>query len=1637
MKNILLIASILLTTFYTFAQTPTNGLVAYYTFDGNAQDASGNGNHGILYNCVPYLDRSGNPSSNSVSFILPANFAGNTFSTYNPNVGSGIVIENSSSLIISNQFSFSFWLKQQNVPTTSSIFTKTNGNDGFGNGAGMGVGVGMNFLNTPFGDRFVNFSTGNNGSSFGYYGYAGPGIYRFFEWFHMVVTYDGTTIKMFYNNQLVSSQSYNIDVNTINDKKLIIGGILKQSTQTLLKNVSFQGSIDDFRVYNRALTDMEIKGLYYEESCKTNSTVRDVKATPATNQSFDATWLQNLSNVNYYQYRFKKINETNWSAISNHTNPNFFGVQNLQQGQSYHYQIKAVCANGQQTNWFTSPTATLSIKRPRLSSDLAIRSFKIEQGSANIQVSPWDCTPNNKIRIKIRGTSGFTQDYVVTANTSGNATQSVPTTQMTSGDYTVNIQDEGPASAPYSTPISGSEIISFKVSEPPIVSKIDITSAFYVDGANQFKVNWKDFIERGTPYAAENVNTGIRTGSYRIELGKEVSPNNISWLTSNTLTFSDRVLQTKEFSFTIPQSTAPTAGKYFIRITDLVKPTSTKTSNAINYSSNALFTTSRIYADEFTPPTSGLNFDFINGITADGTARFFIRINRNSTFITKVRIELYDENYSQTGGKSILGKLMVKSNGVNGYNTEANNATAINLDNTTLENNNFWFWYVAPDDFYQNSTHQFADKREVKIKVIAYDNANTILGENESVLSIVRPPLMLVHGLGGDGDTNLEGKGTWEKFAYDFSGTEKKFNVLGLHKAISIPQMSGDGSFKTNADKLIEGELQKPINEMRRNGYVCSKVDYVAHSMGGCMLRAAIDRTNEFYDEKNYGLGYVNKFITLTTPHNGSPLGDVVQELAGYSNNLNTWALEDKLTTFFSYTGSYIQSASEAVSNMAIKQSNGGIRFRAVNGQKTHSHVIVSDIVQPNSREQTINTFNSISPIANITDGIVAFNLMADIIFKGAMRKAKLLSDVNLETNLESIKKRTDGGIEELIQTSIETIDFLNYYSGVAATSTYNNYLFDSDIIVPLNSQLAGLSLNSSNVTQNVNSAYSNYLNYSASHNFSPNKITWNKVAGNRVLELLNTPIISNRFGNLPAGVTVQSKTEELNKNETSLSSVTLPMIKTLRNTNIAKIVSPSSGSVTNLGDTFEIKTEVLDTTNQIYSNLYFSEKIIPLSKTNSNTTNIATSNNEIGKKIIYFESMYKFGNDSLVTYWDSTSININSIVAPNTISTNSQSITIFKGDTLNTILNLTYPNYTAYLDSRQLGITAISSDPSVLKINPSNNDLIGVSTGYASVIYTYAGVTTKLFVEVLYDDKNCPYLLSHNSLSLSSGAYKASSYITSTTNINTGTSYQAGNAISLLPPFQAGANETFSATIESCLTIPTDGQIAYYGFDGNTNDSSGNNNNLISNGTTTLVADRKNQVMKASGYGGNTNVGYQSALNSTSLQFTTGFSISLWYKLPSYEGMDGYRRQNINGYQIFVAKEGDRSGFYIGVSNDIANNKQAINFTNNPSSGVNNFNIIANPDGTSSSNLNKWIHLVVTAGNGNVKIFIDGILKNTASVSNFDFTGMNSKNLYLGTMQALGTYWYPYSGALDEARIYNRALTSVEVLQIYNAEKP
>ena len=229
--------------------------------------------------------------------------------------------------------------------------------------------------------------------------------------------------------------------------------------------------------------------------------------------------------------------------------------------------------------------------------------------------------------------------------------------------------------------------------------------------------------------------------------------------------------------------------------------------------------------------------------------------------------------------------------------------------------------------------------------------------------------------------------------------------------------------------------------------------------------------------------------------------------------------------------------------------------------------------------------------------------------------------------------------------------------------------------------------------------------------------------------------------------------------------------------------------------------------------------------------------------------------------------------------------------------------------------------------------------------------------------------------------------------------------------------------------TIPTNGLVAYYPFNGNANDESGNKNNGVVNQGVALTTDRKSNKDKAYNFGGVDKTGYIKVANSAVMTLNKTLSVSLWYKLNSYYGMDGNGKSNQNGYHVMIGKEGDRDGFYMGVGNDATTKKQNVNFNNNI--GFNsNFSIVGNPSGTNLENLNKWIHAVTVIDGTNAKLYINGTLVKTTTVSP-NFSSSNSKNLYVGTMWALSDSWYPFNGSIDDIRIYNRSLSDTEILAL------
>lgn len=210
--------------------------------------------------------------------------------------------------------------------------------------------------------------------------------------------------------------------------------------------------------------------------------------------------------------------------------------------------------------------------------------------------------------------------------------------------------------------------------------------------------------------------------------------------------------------------------------------------------------------------------------------------------------------------------------------------------------------------------------------------------------------------------------------------------------------------------------------------------------------------------------------------------------------------------------------------------------------------------------------------------------------------------------------------------------------------------------------------------------------------------------------------------------------------------------------------------------------------------------------------------------------------------------------------------------------------------------------------------------------------------------------------------------------------------------------------------TIPTNGLVAYYPFNGNANDESGNNNHGTVNGAT-LTTDRSGSSNKAMYFNGNK----ISISNSTSLQFLNNVSSwSYWIKLDNLTDTP----------QCLWAKSSDTSGGRLNSFVSINSNNSINIWTSGVSSTVTN---------VPNSDYQQWIHIVnVFDGlTSQIKTYVNGNLIET-NTATFTHSPTNVSPLFFGYNDVFSFPWY-LRGKLDDVRIYNKILTNNEIQTLYN----
>lgn len=216
-------------------------------------------------------------------------------------------------------------------------------------------------------------------------------------------------------------------------------------------------------------------------------------------------------------------------------------------------------------------------------------------------------------------------------------------------------------------------------------------------------------------------------------------------------------------------------------------------------------------------------------------------------------------------------------------------------------------------------------------------------------------------------------------------------------------------------------------------------------------------------------------------------------------------------------------------------------------------------------------------------------------------------------------------------------------------------------------------------------------------------------------------------------------------------------------------------------------------------------------------------------------------------------------------------------------------------------------------------------------------------------------------------------------------------------------------------------GLIAYYPFNGNANDLSGNNNNPIFNNAT-LTTGRMGIPNTAYYFDGATS--YMRIANNTLLNPTQLTLFALVKPMGFYHGLcynnsildKGALDQNGNYSLRFTA------GSYTNSCNiDDSLHQNFLGYGAGPSASLY----------TPYVQKDIWYCVVYTISADSIKLYINGTLKQRSKITNP--VTSNSDDISIGK-KLNNVYPYWYKGVIDEIRIYNRPLNAEEVNTLCNS---
>ncbi|MEK7595865.1 MAG: DUF2341 domain-containing protein [Patescibacteria group bacterium] len=217
-------------------------------------------------------------------------------------------------------------------------------------------------------------------------------------------------------------------------------------------------------------------------------------------------------------------------------------------------------------------------------------------------------------------------------------------------------------------------------------------------------------------------------------------------------------------------------------------------------------------------------------------------------------------------------------------------------------------------------------------------------------------------------------------------------------------------------------------------------------------------------------------------------------------------------------------------------------------------------------------------------------------------------------------------------------------------------------------------------------------------------------------------------------------------------------------------------------------------------------------------------------------------------------------------------------------------------------------------------------------------------------------------------------------------------------------------------------GLVGYWKLDESTNttaaDSSGNGNNLTdggvgSTGQTTGKFSYGMEVESSDGLGSSR---YKYITDNASLSITGDMTISAWVK-----------PEDLTTDHIIAGKwDGAQYGYAIYQNNGFLTLDLRNDSDGNTASQKTNDSVLS---------ANNWYHVaaVYSSSLRTVKLYVNGSESPSFTTNNIPSSLVDSTaRFHIGVVNSTAGFYGPYDGIIDETRVYNRALSSVEMASLY-----